>query len=110
MHLYKTKRTVSQLGILAMVMLFMVFMIYFYSGITSMSDEVKTSDAKMLQNALENAVVTCYAIEGSYPESLEYIEEHYGIVIDREKYLVDYQSDMINMKPVIAVYTIETDN
>lgn len=109
MHLYK-KRKRPAIGVILTVLFFAVFLIYFYMQISIVSEEVKVSDVEMLTNALENAVVTCYAIEGAYPESLEYIEEHYGIVVDRDKYMVDYQVLYANMVPNIAVYTINTDN
>lgn len=109
MHLYKTKKGIPAFGIILMVLVFIVFLTYFYGQLSTMSEEVKTSDAEMLKNALGNAVVTCYAIEGSYPESLEYIEEHYGVAIDRDRYYVDYNVFLPNVMPEIAVYTINTD-
>ncbi len=33
------------------------------------------------------AVVSCYAVEGSYPESLNTLQEHYGVRIDESKLL-----------------------
>lgn len=95
-------------GIVIMLLLFLVFILFFYRQFSGMSDEVKDSDIEMLKNALNNAAVTCYAIEGSYPESLEYIEEHYGITVDREKYIVEYQIFLPNVMPEITVYAIKT--
>ena len=100
MHLYKTKKGIPAPGIILTVIIFAVVAGLLYGQIKNMSGD-------MLKDALENAVVTCYAIEGRYPESLEYIEEHYGVKIDREKYFVDYEKNLINMKPQISVYTIE---
>ncbi len=107
MHLYKTKKGIPDPGIILTVIIFAVVAGLLYGQIKNMSGEVGQSDKDMLKDALENAVVTCYAIEGRYPESLEYIEEHYGVKIDREKYFVDYEKNLINMKPQISVYTIE---
>lgn len=107
MHLYKTKKGILAPGIILSVFIFIVVAGLLYGQIKNMSDEVQQSDADMLKAALENAVITCYAIEGSYPESLEYIEEHYGVKIDREKYFVDYENNLINMRPKISVYSLK---
>ena len=108
MHLYKTKKGIPAPGIILSIIIFAIVAGMLYGQIKNMSGEVKKNDADMLKNALENAVITCYAIEGAYPESLEYIEEHYGVKIDREKYFVDYNKNVINMKPEISVYTLES--
>ena len=89
MHLYKTKKGIPAPGIILTIVIFAVVAGILYGQIKNMSKEVGQSDVDMLKDALENAVVTCYAIEGRYPESLEYIEEHYGVKIDREKYFVE---------------------
>lgn len=108
MHLYKTKKGIPAPGIILSIFIFIIVAGLLYGQIKNMSDEVNQSDVDMLKDALENAVITCYAIEGSYPESLEYIEEHYGVKIDREKYFVDYENNLINMKPQISVYTLKS--
>ena len=43
-----------------------------------------------------------------YPPSVEYLEEHYGIQIDRDKYAVFYEGFASNMVPDITV--IKLDN
>ena len=107
MHLYKTKKGIPAPGIIITILIFIMVAGLLYGQVRNMSEEVRQSDMDMLKNALENAIVTCYAIEGSYPESLEYIEEHYGVKIDREKYFVDYDKSLINIRPKISVYTID---
>ena len=41
-----------------------------------------------LRKAITRACIQCYAIEGRYPPSVEYLEENYGIQIDHDKYNV----------------------
>lgn len=108
MHLYKTKKGIPAPGIILTIVIFVIVAGILYGQIKNLSKEIEQSDADMLKAALENAVVTCYAIEGTYPESLEYIEEKYGVIIDREKYFVDYDNSLINMKPQISVYTLKS--
>ena len=58
---------------------------------------------EVLTSAIDQAIVTCYAIEGRYPESLEYLEEHYGITIDSKQYYVSYSVFASNQKPTFKV-------
>jgi len=66
-----------------------------------------TSERESLRTARESlrrAIVTCYAVEGSYPESYEYIKENYGIRIDEEKYFIHYEIFASNVMPDFEIY------
>ena len=45
----------------------------------------------------------CYAIEGMYPESVEYLCESYGLIYDKSKYIVYYDSFASNIRPTVTV-------
>lgn len=62
---------------------------------------------RFLQEGILRALVTCYAVEGYYPGSVVYLEEHYGVRIDRTKYEVDYSIFSENIMPVVTVVTLE---
>ena len=47
--------------------------------------------------------MACYAAEGAYPPSLEYLKEHYGVQIDGERYTVHYMVIADNLMPDITV-------
>ncbi|MCD8074486.1 MAG: hypothetical protein LUF27_05530 [Lachnospiraceae bacterium] len=72
-------------------------------GTREISHTADTEQAKSLQTALTRSAVQCYATEGSYPESLDYLCEHYGITWDTEKYVVDYEILGSNLMPTITV-------
>lgn len=65
-----------------------------------------TSDDEALRAVRENinrAVVSCYAYEGMYPDSLEYLEENYSLVINKDKYFVYYEKIANNLMPNIII-------
>ncbi|MCD8395610.1 MAG: hypothetical protein LUD12_00215 [Lachnospiraceae bacterium] len=72
-------------------------------GTNEISDTADSEQAKSLQTALIRSAVQCYATEGSYPESLDYLCEHYGITWNSEKYVVDYEILGSNLMPTITV-------
>ena len=60
-----------------------------------------------LKKAVTRASVQCYAIEGRYPPSVEYLEENYGVQINRKKYNVFYDGFASNVMPEINIIPIE---
>lgn len=58
---------------------------------------------RLLEEGLNAAVLRCYVTEGSYPGSLAYIEERYGVFIDESKYTVRYRITGANVRPGITV-------
>ena len=56
-----------------------------------------------LENALMRSITYCYTIEGAYPESLDYLKEHYGLVYDEDLFFVDYRVSGSNILPDITV-------
>lgn len=75
----------------------------FLNGVLAMSDRMDREGAETLRSAIARASVQCYAIEGRYPPSVQYLEENYGIRIDRERFHVFYEGFASNIMPDITV-------
>ena len=58
---------------------------------------------RQLEDSIRRAAVTCYALEGAYPESYEYMQEHYGLHINEKRYDVHYNVFASNIVPDITV-------
>lgn len=82
---------------------FIALFILFYRGISSVSDTTNAKQMESLENALNRSITQCYAVEGAYPPSLEYIEEHYGLIYDKELFFVDYQPIGSNIMPDVTI-------
>lgn len=72
-------------------------------GLSSVSSSANASQADSLKQAITRSAVHCYAMEGRYPESLAYLQEHYGIKWDETRYTVDYEIFGANMIPTVTV-------
>lgn len=70
-------------------------------GITGEGDDHNERDT--LGRAVEQAAVECYALEGEYPMSVKYLEEHYGVTYDHEKYFVSYRTFGSNIRPMVKI-------
>lgn len=75
-------------------------------GLDSTEKSSRAEGLNILEDGLRRAVITCYATEGSYPANLEYIEEYYGVQIDRTRYYVYYDIFAGNIMPDITVIEI----
>ena len=81
--------------------LIMMGMILYGLGETEASS--KAEAVRILEDSIRSAVITSYAVEGRYPESIAYIEEHYKVHIDWNKYTVHYEVFASNLIPDIMV-------
>ena len=72
-------------------------------GLNQTAASSKSEGLRILEDSVRRAVVKCYAVEGSYPENVAYLEDHYGIHIDRTKYVVHYEIFASNIMPDITV-------
>lgn len=75
-------------------------------GLSSVSHTASAKEAESLEDAVRRSAVQCYALEGFYPDNLSYLEEHYGITYDKEKYIVSYEVVGSNMMADIMVITL----
>ena len=75
----------------------------FYQGIESLSSSTQKRQKESLENALIRNITYCYAVEGSYPESLQYLKEHYGLYYDEDRFFVDYQVYGSNIMPDVTI-------
>lgn len=77
---------------------------YFYVSIND-ADKVKEEESyNILKDAIIRSAVQCYAIEGYYPPDIEYLENHYGLIVDHDKYIVNYNIFASNIMPEIDIF------
>ena len=99
-QLYKRKRSyIWFVGVLISVLIFGILVV----GIQSFSKNTYLEQYHSLEKALQRNIVQCYALEGQYPESLDYLKEHYGLVYNEDLFYVDYQPIAKNIKPSISI-------
>ena len=100
----KQKRSFAPLReLLLPAALFALVLGLFVPGLSSVSRAAREAERDSLENAIRRSAVHCYATEGADPESLQYLEEHYGVRVDTDKFLVDYQVFASNLMPSVTV-------
>ena len=75
----------------------------FFTALNGLQRDRAAVDQSRLEDTLRRAAAACYAAEGIYPPDISYLEERYGVRIDRDRYTVDYQVFASNLMPDITV-------
>ena len=99
----KKRRVRTLLGRLLPTLFFLAVLALFWVGLEDLSGITARQEAEGLANTVRQSAVHCYAIEGFYPDSIAYLEDHYGLQYDKDKYLISYEVFGSNLMPDISV-------
>ena len=88
------------------VLFFVIIIAIFLVGISFIASTSSKDEKDILTDAVSKDIIHCYAIEGYYPPSLSYIEDHYGLTYDQERYIVDYVPVGDNIMPTVTIVEI----
>lgn len=88
--------------LLAIVFFVFIFGFFIY-GINSAEKSSAAESKNVLEENLHKAVVSCYSLEGAYPSSVQYLEDHYGLTYDKEKYAIGYVCFASNIMPDMQI-------
>ena len=80
-----------------------ILVVVIFRAFSNLSDSDAVSGREKLENAVRRAAVSCFAEEGVYPPSVDYIVDNYGLIIDEDRYTVHYNSFADNIMPDITV-------
>ncbi len=92
--------TLSQLLVLPFILAAVVLLII---GLLQYKDNRYVADIATEKATIERYAIQCYASEGSYPPDLTYLEDNYGLILKRERYLYYYEVFASNVLPDIRV-------
>lgn len=87
----------------ASILIFVALIISFVLLINSITIKNNGRELQIVRDAVKNAALTCYAVEGVYPDDLGYLREHYHLSYNEEKYHVFYEPLASNLMPSIKV-------
>ncbi len=63
----------------------------------------RTQGAVALRDSILTSAKQCCAIEGTYPTTLEHLEQSYGLTINHNDYVVSYEYFADNVMPSVVV-------
>lgn len=89
---------------------FICFILIFLIGLQSVTNSTTREQLVSLERTIRKDVIHCYATEGTYPPSLDYLKEHYGLAYNEKLFFVDYISIGSNIMPDITVIPLYETN
>ena len=97
----------KEIAVVALMAAVIVGVWLLVSRVGTVNDGAQT---QFVHDAIHNAVITCYAVEGAYPDSLDYLRENYGLAFDQDRYMVTYDAFASNLMPEIYVTEVEVSD
>nr|WP_317399757.1 hypothetical protein [uncultured Gemmiger sp.] len=94
------QRILTAVGAAVLVVLLLLGVFRLYSLVSRDLDE---QAAAALRQTVIDAAVQCYAVEGQYPESLDVLEQEYGVQINHARFIVTYDVFASNQLPDVTV-------
>lgn len=103
MYLFSVEKEKKSITPYAPVLILVIVLLGFSIFANSMTDSNVSREKEILQNAIDRSITQCYALEGVYPDNLEYLEEEYGLTYNKDHFFVDYQYIGSNLRPDITI-------
>lgn len=100
---YHERRERFRHGFLIKIFVFLSILFLFCQGLDVLSDKTSDEQRKSMEEAIWRGITQCYAVEGRYPQSLEYLKKEYGVQYDSDKFFVDYQVLGENIMPDVTI-------
>ena len=85
------------------ILLFCALAAWMLSGIREAARLSDAEEQRQAEQAIRDAAVSCFALEGAYPATYEQLKAYSGLAVDEEKYVVFYEIFASNLMPEITV-------
>ena len=63
----------------------------------------REEESELVRKAVKDAAITCYAVEGAYPDDVDYLRRYYHLSYNDDLYFVTIESFASNHLPDIYV-------
>ena len=89
--------------IFAILLVLVLVIACFSLGISRLETSHHQQDKALLEDVLRRTAVACFASEGFYPPDVAYMQQHYGLRYDENRFSVHYDRFASNLMPDITV-------
>jgi len=97
-------KTISMGLLFLIVLVIMIYSIFAMDSFNKKKLSANSADRiSQIEDIIRKSVNQCYALEGSYPPDLQYLVDHYGLILDYETYFYFYEAHGGNLRFNIKV-------
>ena len=101
-RVYKSITNILQGNLLALLF-FVAILVIFVTGLQDARISQQRESERIARESIMRAAMSCYAIEGAYPATYEYLKDNYAVIVDENKFAVHYEVFASNIMPDISV-------
>jgi hypothetical protein len=105
-RVFKAKKSYWALKLVVFVAVAAVAVALVWNVASSLDRSQRDESMRMDKEAIVRATVQCYSLEGRYPPDLDYLEEKYGLALDKDKYVYHYQTVGENIMPRVDLFPL----
>jgi hypothetical protein len=105
-RVFRQKRKTDAVRTVLIAVVIIAVLFALWHGIGSLGAGNSERELGFAKDAVVRATVQCYALEGRYPQSLEYLAETYGLTLDEDKFVYYYRVIGENLMPEIKVFPL----
>ena len=92
---------------IAKIGLLIVAVVAIFFAFNSTSSYSNDEELDRIESTIQELSLKCYSIEGRYPETIDYLIEHYGLLVNEEDYQIVYYYEGDNLQPQVTVFKKE---
>jgi hypothetical protein len=101
------KMSLSFIAVLAGLAVIAAVTLLTFISIADYSGRYEDSRLGEVRDTVLGCVAQCYALEGAYPPDLAYLEDNYGLMLDRSRYIYHYELFASNIFPDVKVLSLK---
>jgi hypothetical protein len=98
-----SRRPKGIFGVILPVGILLVILVLFSIGINYLVQANEQEALDSARNAIMRSTTHFYAVEGFYPPNISVLVEHYGLLLDEERFIFHYNAFASNIMPHIVV-------
>lgn len=72
-------------------------------ALPAVASALRAQGAASIREAVLRAAGQCCAVEGSYPSTLQHLEDRYGLSVNHDDYVILYEAFASNVVPSVVV-------
>ena len=101
--MYSDKVRKTAVLLVCLLILCVITGAFAYHAVSSGNRNLQEESAAALRQAITASARQCYIVEGVYPADVAYLEDNYGLQINRKDYFVTYEAFAQNLPPTVRV-------
>ena len=101
--MYSDKAKKTTLLVICVIILCLIAAALCWWAVRAGSRNLQEEGVQALKQTITASARQCYVVEGVYPEDLGYLEDNYGLQINKDRYYVTYDAFAQNLPPSVRV-------